>query len=189
MRPVHQRILGPPDGDCFAACVASILELPLERVPNFHSLRDLPWLNRWRGWLAPANLGIVWHSSDSDRPPGYAIQSVPSPRFAGHGHAIVCWNGRPVHDPWPGGNPAAFQDGPYNWWYVISILDPTQLIDLARLPAPDDAGVAVDVHGLPLIQPGTRTELASRATTRSDVACWPIGKRLPRKPGTSESMG
>lgn len=35
MKPVNQTQFKPPDGDCLSACIASILELPLNKVPNY----------------------------------------------------------------------------------------------------------------------------------------------------------
>lgn len=37
MRPQKQKIVNNKYGDCFAACIASILELPIEVIPNDHS--------------------------------------------------------------------------------------------------------------------------------------------------------
>lgn len=34
MIPVDQTTYGHTDGNCFSACVASILEIPIEEVPN-----------------------------------------------------------------------------------------------------------------------------------------------------------
>jgi hypothetical protein len=51
MIPVKQTVFTVPGGDCFAACVASILEVPLEEVPNFCA-GGADWLfeaNRWLG--------------------------------------------------------------------------------------------------------------------------------------------
>lgn len=39
-------------GDCFAACLASIMELPIEGFPNFLGHRDgVHWWSRWQEWL------------------------------------------------------------------------------------------------------------------------------------------
>lgn len=38
MKPVYQKIIDVGKGDCFAACLASLLELPLEAVPNFRAI-------------------------------------------------------------------------------------------------------------------------------------------------------
>ncbi len=39
MKPVNQTKMTPPEGDCFAACITSILELPLNEVPNYSQRR------------------------------------------------------------------------------------------------------------------------------------------------------
>src|SRR6266403_1260823 len=39
-------------GDCFAACIASILEVPIDGFPNFlASDGDKTWWDRWQDWL------------------------------------------------------------------------------------------------------------------------------------------
>jgi hypothetical protein len=39
-------------GDCFAACIASILEVPIEGFPNFLArVGDKTWWERWQDWL------------------------------------------------------------------------------------------------------------------------------------------
>ena len=54
MRPVFQEIIDSGKGDCFSACLASLLELPLEQVPKFR--RDNPepgeMMKAARFWLA-----------------------------------------------------------------------------------------------------------------------------------------
>jgi hypothetical protein len=49
MTPVTQTLFGKPDGNCFAACVASLLDLPLEVVPNV--MRHEDWYARFNWWL------------------------------------------------------------------------------------------------------------------------------------------
>ena len=59
MIPVYQTAFGGPDsptpGDCFRACVASILELPIDEVPHFCAAEEwIPPLQAWfreRGWM------------------------------------------------------------------------------------------------------------------------------------------
>lgn len=59
MKPVYQEIIDAGIGDCFSACLASLLELPLEAVPKFR--RDDPAPNDMmraaRKWLAE-NFGL-----------------------------------------------------------------------------------------------------------------------------------
>lgn len=91
--------------DCFSACVASILELPLEEVAYFPT-QDLEvdaWMTAWVLWLDERGYdlygGIVhpfWK-----RPEGYWILSAESPRLDGKNHAVVCKDGEIVWDPHP----------------------------------------------------------------------------------------
>lgn len=60
MKPVDQTIVPVADedrGDCFRACVASLMELPIEEVPDFCLHRD--WERRLEEWLAPRKMGYV----------------------------------------------------------------------------------------------------------------------------------
>lgn len=52
MRPVLQTRFGFPSGNCLLACVASILEVPLEEVPD-------GWDEE--GWLARGHTENYWH--------------------------------------------------------------------------------------------------------------------------------
>jgi hypothetical protein len=57
MKPVFQTIVDKDKGNCFAACLASVLEIPLEIVPNFLELYGMTnmrkeadkWLNERYG--------------------------------------------------------------------------------------------------------------------------------------------
>lgn len=56
MKPVEQTKLTYPDGNCFAACVATLLELPLEAVPDF---KGDGWYDAWLEWLKLRNLTFI----------------------------------------------------------------------------------------------------------------------------------
>lgn len=95
MKPVEQRIVDDTDGDCFAACVASILELPYAGVPKFNGSS---WFEDWQAWLAPHGMAFAVVEVGGHPYIGlplYAIASVDSPRFEGKQHAVV-WG----FDPW-----------------------------------------------------------------------------------------
>lgn len=126
LKPVHQTLFGnieaaPEErGNCFPACVASILGIPLAAVPHFYGPdgpsndgaecweKVLDWLQA-RGWTAfgwewPLHEG--WHRALSG---AVVIVSGASPRFANSQHAVVGqldgrggW--RLVHDPHPEGS-------------------------------------------------------------------------------------
>jgi hypothetical protein len=124
MIPVAQTLFGREEGNCLAACVASILELDLADVPNFCADQsDGSWLRKLADWLAERELCAV-HASfvDSDPGPkpapadlvtmsewlklrrvGFAIISGYTER--GLSHSTVWFDGELAHDPHPGKNP------------------------------------------------------------------------------------
>jgi hypothetical protein len=70
MKPVDQTILPtegvPMRGNCFAACLASLLELPLEEVP--HVMEHDNWRERTNEWLATLGLGLIEVRIDVEEP-------------------------------------------------------------------------------------------------------------------------
>jgi hypothetical protein len=96
--PVDQTTYGLHDGNCFSACLASILEIPIAGVPVFLG----PYWDDFLPWLAERGLGAsLYRKSESYVPPGYSIAGGPSKRFAGKMHACVAYDGTIVHDPHP----------------------------------------------------------------------------------------
>lgn len=115
MKPVQQTRLGK-DGNCFAACLASILELPLEAVPDVMDDLDGPytdWLTRYNAWLADTFGLYLWNITPaSDLPDGAQCavsQLCRQPIFhliggkseRGVMHSVVGFQGKVVHDPHP----------------------------------------------------------------------------------------
>ncbi len=105
MKPVDQTIFGMPLGNCFQACVASILELPLEAVPNFNEYEHM-WFPEFCEWAQLRGLNpVICDVRDKDEWPslcgkaGYYIASGPGPR--GIFHAVVYNGPEMVHDPHP----------------------------------------------------------------------------------------
>lgn len=112
MKPVDQTVVGFPGGNCFSACVASILGLTLADVPYF--MGDAPmdepdggWFDRFADWLEPHGFYPVFFRLDDQglwRPPGLHILSGRSPR-APEGkdwqHSVVARRREIVHDPHP----------------------------------------------------------------------------------------
>ncbi len=101
MIPVFQRKLD----DCFAACVASILEIDLESIPalqeddydDWH-----PYLGRVGDVLVNEfGFGMCGWGGDLALPPvGYAIKLTDVERLGKmESHAMVSYNGDVVHDP------------------------------------------------------------------------------------------
>jgi len=116
MKPADQRLIDRGKGDCLSACVASILEIPTEEVPQFVRIRAEggdTWFHQLWDFLAPrglrpASLDVVtyerpWVGRWADKKPRYAIASGKSPRWNGTVcHAVVWEDGKGiVHDPHP----------------------------------------------------------------------------------------
>ena len=104
MKPVDQTLFGEGRGNCLQACIASVLELPLEAVPHF-VLKD-DWvealqmfLARFDLWTIPMDASSSWDKRFVPR--GYHLISGPSPRDNSIWHSIVGYQGKMVHDPHP----------------------------------------------------------------------------------------
>lgn len=104
MKPVDQTLFGGKEGNCYAACLASLLELSIDDVPNFCA-HPGNWLGRAEEWTRK-NHGLTMLGF---RPKGegafycipavYHIMAGKSPR--GLDHAVVAFQGQMVHDPHP----------------------------------------------------------------------------------------
>lgn len=63
MKPVFQTKYGNPEGNCFAACVASILECSIDELPNLYELEQ-----SGKNWLIGLNEAI--------KPKGYGVAYI-----------------------------------------------------------------------------------------------------------------
>jgi hypothetical protein len=114
LKPIPQSIFVSTGvrGDCFRACVASILELPIEDVPHFVAI-EKDWWGEVQRWLAKWDLFALWIRVGEDFMLGwpaettYCILNGESPRAKGRKHCVVArldgWNFEVVHDPHPEG--------------------------------------------------------------------------------------
>lgn len=133
MKPVYQTILTAPGGNCWHACIASILEVPLEIVPEIQqgeSESDADWWQRWQAWLFPYNLQMlgfphVDRGRDTWRPKGYSILGTRPPGCSWL-HAVVALDGEPVWNPFPGYGERVGNIGEWVDWTVFSLLDPSK---------------------------------------------------------------
>lgn len=91
MIPVDQAFLTERDGfgDCWRACVASILELPRSDVPTWREVTDSS--EQWaatRSWLQPRGWDLIylhpWLPRPEDHPQRYVIVCGTSPREVAH---------------------------------------------------------------------------------------------------------
>ena len=108
MIKVYQTRFTSEDGNCFAACVASIFETTVEDIENgfiMHKHQPEEWFAAFNEWLkkrgfCAVDIGIA----DQDYAPvgTYHIASGQSPRFECK-HSIVNFRNQMAHDPHPEG--------------------------------------------------------------------------------------
>ena len=115
VKPVFQTKFTNPGGNCFQACVASILEVGLQEIPDFcndaafcdgkqiHYDRVTSWLHREFG-MGLLCLKAEWFDGVLTEAyhEAFVIAGGRSPR-SGRGHCVVWRKGRCVHDPYPEG--------------------------------------------------------------------------------------
>lgn len=114
MIPVMQTKLagvrcGKDTGNCLAASIASILELPLSAVPHFAMYNN--WGDRFRDWMGVRGFAVLQLAFDGNKAikascrealrGTYHLMSGPGPR--GCRHTVVGRGGKMVHDPHPDG--------------------------------------------------------------------------------------
>ena len=116
MKPVFQTIFDANGGNCLSAAIASILELPIDAVPNFARDHGDDWERATAAWLRSRRLRLLsigfaaWETfclTHFDNPGEYCLVSGPS-GYPDRGHAVVgrvtAEGGIEVaHDPIPGG--------------------------------------------------------------------------------------
>ena len=124
MKPVFQQLIDAGHGDCFSACLASLLEIPLEAVPKFRRDNPAPndMMKEARKWLAENfGLSIVTIQMEKELRTGADLRIIgatpgtpllaggQSPNVEGCQHCVVGeidehgMNFRMTHDPNPSG--------------------------------------------------------------------------------------
>lgn len=104
MKPVTQSRTGK-DGNCFSACLASILEIPLAKVPEFGG--DDVWLQNVQRFLGAKGMYYVQVPALAEETlatafaAGYVFHTIEGVSPRGGLHACVGRNGRLIWDPHP----------------------------------------------------------------------------------------
>ena len=103
MKPVLQTIAGK-QGNCLCACIASLLEIDLQEVPYPVINDQQEELNKWL--IDNYDMFMI---SLSLNPDGYLPSAFKNNYVIGCGksfnnimHAVICRDGKIVHDPFPG---------------------------------------------------------------------------------------
>jgi len=112
MIPVNQTICNFQTGDCFRACAASILEMPIAQVPNFMENGEEGWSQRIDEFTMATRI-LLFDIDVSENnnefleslyavfKDVYLIATGKSPRDNSKLHAVVWRNEETVHDPHP----------------------------------------------------------------------------------------
>jgi hypothetical protein len=146
VKPVHQTTFaarsGEGAGNCLAAAIATLLELPLEDVPNFSAIEgtkldlpsehkaeedgsDMAWFKAVEDFLAARDLAVVvweWKHSPYVQPGTPALLHGKSPR-GDFLHTVVAIADSErwvyVHDPHPDGT--FIVGDPVEGWVVVPV--------------------------------------------------------------------
>ena len=92
-------------GNCWSAVLASLLELPIEQVPNFVQIDEDGGPNWWEhtfDWLKERGHTLRMIAHGEEPVDEYFIATGMSPRGNGNVyHAVIYRNGALAHDPHP----------------------------------------------------------------------------------------
>src|SRR3972149_7190951 len=100
MKPQMQRRVSNVNGDCFASCLASILEIDNETMPDFFANPNRSMVGQANEWLKKFNLEVSYFEMGRYPPPlGFAILSVKSLVFEKCSHSVV-WDGQAGDNGW-----------------------------------------------------------------------------------------
>lgn len=95
-------------GNCFASCLASIMEIPLSEVPEFQNM-GTDWFPKLWDFLLEHGYEFYGTGKKEDVEKynkgidGFYIVNGESPRGFARGHSVVYYKGEFVHDPYPDG--------------------------------------------------------------------------------------
>lgn len=116
MKPIMQTDTTFETGNCGEACIASILEIPIEGIPMLHNPNDPKdghtYCKNLRKFLHQFGLSYIDVAMREGCDPKdffkdcWILATGPSPRGTEewHRHAVVWRNGKVVHDPHPSGD-------------------------------------------------------------------------------------
>lgn len=120
-------------GNCFQACVATVLQMPLEEAFDccLHE-DDEKWFDEFNEWLEQYGLGCIWLEMPKDNKPatsvfkGIHIVECMSPNlYHGERHAVVVKEGwELLHDPLP----SAKEQGEIQGVYIFVPLEPYKMV-------------------------------------------------------------
>jgi hypothetical protein len=138
MKKVFQTIVDKGRGNCFAACLASLLEIDIENIPDFLANGEANFDIEIEKFLRPLGLTFIriydpWEDNHLWLPslPGtYFIISLPSQKYPGGLHAVVgtvklqesgTMRWEVVHDPNAGNAPYGEDVVPKFFTFLVAL--------------------------------------------------------------------
>lgn len=110
MKRVPQTKFGIKEGNCLEACLASLLELDIDRIPIIGDNADFfNFLNDWlikEFGLYMVNVEV----RDCFTPKGYHMMWGKSMRYDEVDHSVIGYNGEVIFDPHPSNSGLATKD-------------------------------------------------------------------------------
>lgn len=123
-------------GNCFQACVATILQIPLEEAFDCRGPQnDLGWFEDFNEWLGEYGLGCIFIESTEEKPvvsSGFRgihmVECRSETLYQGERHVIVAKDGHLLHDP----NPHADRQGEIQGIYLFVPLEAYKMVRKQR---------------------------------------------------------
>jgi len=105
-KKLQQTKFGVPEGNCFATCLAMLLNMAIEDVPNYKE-GEGEWYQNYRKWLLPLGYDFMavqgWDKESKPfQPKVFSIVSGKSPR-GDFDHSVIYFGSEIYHDPHPDG--------------------------------------------------------------------------------------
>lgn len=130
MKPVDQEFAHDPEngliGDCWRACLASLLERPISCVPHFlamypddeerHTAIQAFLMEHGYFHIEITRFDFAAHGNSA----GYHMIYGPSPRFPNIQHAVIGKDGVPVFDPHPSRTMLAGNPEDWTFGFLVS---------------------------------------------------------------------
>jgi hypothetical protein len=159
LKKVFQTILGTEHGNCLQACLASILELPLEDCVDVNDSPDELWFEDLQRWLAEFGLSPILLPFDFNLRMAftdgvfYRTLLIAIGDVRGRPHACVFKGDILVHDPHPQRN--GFDSKPTHALFFCA-LDPARFIDRSSDASEAAPGGSGDLKGKSMKQFATK---------------------------------
>ncbi len=105
-------------GNCLAACLSSITEIPIEKIPKLEDING-DWAEEMIGWLWDNGFEFESYNDEDqiikESNNDYYIVGGTSPRNKNINHSVIYKNKNLIHDPHPD-NKGIINEPKYLWY-------------------------------------------------------------------------